>query len=148
MASTKVYICDKCESYVNEKELHRVTIAIAGAPGYNSSRKAVTTLNTYNNPGSLTRDVCHTCAQRLVESLSLDKSENTLTRELANNFNANVLNQSDVEEPVNEIGVQDMCTLCTWCGHTKVHHELGRCNDRMGIICSCGGVFMTSNQLV
>jgi hypothetical protein len=140
MASTKVYICDKCESYVNEKELHRVTISIAGAPGYNSSRKAVTTLNTYNNPGSLTRDICHTCAQRLVESLSLDKSENTLTRELADNFNANVLNQPNVEEPAAVVEEHETAELtCSWCGHIRSEHRFGTCNHD----CRCGGVFQT-----
>lgn len=85
MASMQVHICDGCESFVDERSLHKLTVKLE--PGqmwkdsYNNGKAAVRTGYT-----SRERELCLVCATKLYDQLKLDRATVTIPPDALDNF--------------------------------------------------------------
>ena len=89
MASAAIFICDKCESYMPEEQLHLIEITLAPHRPYHAKPASYTgppTGSATRQAVKMRREICAQCAERLVESLKLDKRDDALKKELFDNF--------------------------------------------------------------
>lgn len=88
MASSKIYICDGCGSYVSEQYLHAAIFLLRGATTYNAVTPAFTTAPAINQLSTnIQRDICPSCAEGLIEKFKLNKTNDSLNREAFQGFN-------------------------------------------------------------
>lgn len=77
MAHKIVYICDSCHSFAEANEMYKIKL---GDWQTVDSKKFHTVALSHGS--NIAREICSTCADRLVEDLNLTTTESDLTNKL------------------------------------------------------------------
>lgn len=85
MANKTIYICDRCHSYAENKDIYKITI---------SGFQNISTMSVFQrmrvrlvgSTCSVSREICATCLDKIIDDMALEKKTADVTREVFANF--------------------------------------------------------------
>lgn len=87
MAHKLIYICDLCESYVeNKKDITEVSISVPRVGDFYEILAGNAAEKRFRENYSVTRELCQECRERIGDLLKIDRSIENLVEDLFDEF--------------------------------------------------------------